>query len=369
MSTSRSLNWKDFPTEAATAPFPIPERTPPVTKRYFVIQKDCGLGDLKIFRIISLMKLLRVENIDGYWMSGENLKVEIGKLKLRNPTILAAGILDQTGSALERIWNSGAGAVVTKSVGLEPKEGYPGPNVVETPCGLLNAMGLPNPGIENMVDEIRKIKDEECITIGSIFGKNREEFKKVALEMQSVGVDAVELNLSCPHAEGLSTIGHNPESTAEIVRINKEIEIPVWVKLPGNTHISNFLKVVESAESAGADALVITNTLPAMTIDADAERPTLGHNNGGLSGPAMKPIGIRLVYEAYENVDIPIIGVGGVRKGKDVVEYMLAGASAVELGTSIIWEGLEIFGKVCDEALDHLNGKSFKDIRGRAHEA
>lgn len=302
-------------------------------------------------------------------MSGENLKVEIGNLQLRNPTILAAGILGQTGSALERIWNSGAGAVATKSVGLKSKEGYTGPNVVQTPCGLLNAMGLPNPGIENMIDEIGEIEDDECVTIGSIFGKNREEFKKVALEMQEAGVDAVELNLSCPHAEGLSTIGHDPELTEGVVKINKEIEIPVWVKLPGNTHISNFLEVVESAESAGADALVITNTIPAMAIDTRAKRPILGHNTGGLSGPAMKPIGIRLVYEAYEKVEIPIVGVGGVRSGEDMIEYMLAGASAVEIGTGIMWEGLEIFENVCEEGLNHLDGRSFEYIRGKAHES
>lgn len=302
-------------------------------------------------------------------MSGENLKVEIGDLQLRNPTILAGGVLGQTGSALERIWNSGAGAVVTKSVGLESKEGYPGPNVVQTPCGLLNAMGLPNPGIENLTEEIGKIEDEECVRIGSIFGKDREEFEKLALKMEEAGVDAVELNLSCPHAEGLSTIGHDPELTGRIVKINKEIEIPAWVKLPGNTHISNFLEVAESAESAGADALVITNTIPAMAIDTRAERPILGHNTGGLSGPAMKPIGIRLVYEAYEKVEIPIVGVGGVRSGEDMIEYMLAGASAVEIGTGIMWEGLEIFEKVCDEALNHLNGEKFEEIRGRAHES
>lgn len=301
-------------------------------------------------------------------MSGKNLKVEIGDLQLRNPTILAAGVLGQTGSALERIWNSGAGAVVAKSVGLEPKEGYPGPNVVQTPCGLLNAMGLPNPGIENMKKEIGEIEDEECVTIGSIFGKNREEFRKLAMEMEEARVDAIELNLSCPHAERLSNIGHDPEMTEKIVGINKEIEIPVWVKLPGNTHISNFIDAAESAEEAGADALVITNTIPAMSIDTRVERPILGNSIGGLSGPAIKPIGIRLVYEAYEKVEIPIIGVGGVRSGKDMIEYTLAGASAVEIGTGIVWEGLETFEKVCDEARNQLDGRELEEIRGRAHE-
>lgn len=301
-------------------------------------------------------------------MSNENLKVTINGLQFRNPTILAAGIMDQTGSALKRIWESGAGGVVTKSVGKQAKKGYHGPNVVQTPCGLLNAMGLPNPGIEEMIEEIEKVENDEAMVIGSIFGENREEFEEMARKMEKAEFDAIELNLSCPHAEDLSTIGHDPKLTEDIAEISQDIQTPTWVKLPGNTHIPNLLEVAEATENAGADALVITNTLPAMAIDVGTERPILGNQVGGLSGRAIRPIGIRLVYEVYKNVEIPIIGVGGVSSGEEMIEYVLAGAKAVEIGTGIMDRGLDIFKKVCDEAQDILDGRRIEELRGKAHQ-
>lgn len=300
-------------------------------------------------------------------MSREDLTVKLGDLKLRNPTLLAAGILGQTGASLKRVWKSGAGAVITKSVGPEAREGYSGPNVVQTPCGLVNAMGLPNPGVDNVLEEVEMVKDAGGVVIGSVFGSGREEFGDVASKMMDVGVDAVELNLSCPHAEGLSVIGQRPDLTEEIVGIESDLDVPVWAKLPGNTHIPNLIQVAESAEEAGADAIVLSNTFPGMAIDAEAERPILGNEVGGVSGPAVKPIGLRLVYEVFEEVNIPIIGSGGVRKGEDLIEYILAGASAVEIGTGITWEGLEIFEKVCREAETFLKGRKIKEIKGQAH--
>lgn len=300
-------------------------------------------------------------------MSRKNLSINIGELELRNPTLLAAGILGQTGANLKRVWEAGAGAVVTKSVGLEPKEGYPGPNVVETPCGLLNAMGLPNPGIEEILEEIKPVKKAKGTVIGSIFGKEPEEYKKLAKKMEEANVDAVELNLSCPHAEDLSLIGQSPELTNKIIENTQDIDIPVWAKLPGNTHLPNLREVAQSAEKAGADAIVLTNTIPGMSIDIETKKPILGHKTGGLSGPAIKPIGIRLVYEVFQEVNIPIIGAGGITKGEDMIEYMLAGASAVEIGTGIIWEDLEIFEKICKESENILKNRKTENIIGRAH--
>ncbi|KXB05185.1 hypothetical protein AKJ50_01590 [candidate division MSBL1 archaeon SCGC-AAA382A13] len=298
----------------------------------------------------------------------KNLKTKIGSLELRNPTLLAAGILGQTKANLKRVWKSGAGGVITKSVGPEPKKGYSGPNVVETPCGLLNAMGLPNPGIENMKKEIKNFKNQEKTIIGSIFGKNVEEFKKQALRMEETKVGGIELNLSCPHAGELSLIGHDPNLTEQITNvITNETSIPVWVKLPGNTHLANLRKVAKSAEKAGADALTITNTVPGMAIDIDTETPILGHDTGGLSGPAIKPIGVRLVYEIFEKVGIPIIGAGGITKGKDLIEYVLAGASAVQIGTGIIYRDIDIFEKICEETLTRLNGQKIENLIGKAH--
>lgn len=301
-------------------------------------------------------------------MTKEKLKVTIGTIEIKNPTILAAGILGQTGANLKRVLRSGAGAVVTKSIGPKPREGYSGPNIVQTPCGLLNAMGLPNPGMENMVEEIETVKEKGGTVIGSIFGDGLEEFKKLSRKMEEAGVDAVELNLSCPHAKKLSTIGNDPEMAERITKgVSKESDVPIWAKLPGNTNISNLLEVAQSVQKAGADAITIANTFPGMAIDARAERPVLGHETGGLSGPAIKPIALRLIYEVYKKVDIPIIGSGGVMNGEDMIEYLLAGASAVEIGTGIMWRDIDIFEKVCEEALPYLEDRSVTKLIGSAH--
>lgn len=301
-------------------------------------------------------------------MQNKNLRVKVGGLQLRNPALLAAGILGLTGASLKRVWRSGAGGVITKSVSKKPKEGYTGPRVVKTPCGLINSMGLSNPGMEGILEEIEVVKEAGGTILGSIFGKEAEEFANLTSEMEGAGVDAVELNLSCPHAEELSTMGRDPELTGKIVKACKSADIPVWVKLPGNTHIPSLIQVAKAAENSGADAIVLINTIPAMAIDATAEKPILGHKTGGLSGPAIKPIGLRLVYEVYEEVDIPIIGSGGITSGEDMIEYILAGASAVEIGTGIAEEDLDIFEKVCEGASSYLDGRKIKELTGLAHQ-
>ncbi|MFP4005262.1 MAG: dihydroorotate dehydrogenase [Candidatus Hadarchaeia archaeon] len=301
-------------------------------------------------------------------MSNEKLKAEIGGTELRNPTMLAAGVMGLTGSSLRNVWNHGAGAVLTKSFGLESRKGYDGPNVVETPCGLLNAMGLPNPGVEEVLKEVKKLSKESVKVIGSIYGHKKEDYLKLASRLEDK-VTAVELNLSCPHAEGLSNIGHDPQLTKKISGIGKELEIPVWVKLPAKTDIKKFIEVAKSAEKGGADAIVITNTLPGISIDVKSKKPVLGHKTGGLSGQAIKPVGIRLVYEAYREVDIPIIGVGGITTGEDMLEYILSGASAVEIGTGIMKRDLSIFEKICNEAEEILESHEIKELIGMAHES
>lgn len=300
-------------------------------------------------------------------MAENKLKTKIGELELKNPTLLAAGILGQSGSNLKRVWESGAGGVITKTTGKKPKKGYPGPNIVETPSGLLNAMGLPNPGIKEMEEEIKIAKKAGATVIGSIFGEKQKEFKKLAEKMAEIEVDAIELNLSCPHAEKLSLIGQNPKTAKKIVKNCQNIEKPIWAKLPGNTNIPNLIKVAKAVEDGNADAIVLTNTLPGMAIDIETEKPILGNEKGGLSGPAIKPVGVRLVYEVYEEIDIPIVGAGGVTTGKDMIEYILAGASAVEIGTGIMEKDFEIFEKVCEKAKEKLEDEKITDLIGRAH--
>lgn len=299
-------------------------------------------------------------------MTEDKLSIKIGELELRNPTLLASGILGQTGANMKRAWTEGAGGLITKTTGKNPKKGYNGPNVVETPGGLLNAMGLPNPGIEEMGEEIKIAKKENATVIGSIFGGDRKEFEEIAEKMVNKGVDAIELNLSCPHAEKLSLIGQNPDTAKEITKICEKFDLPFWAKLPGNTNIPNLLEVAKAVEKGGADAIVITNTLPGMTINTTAEKPVLGNEKGGLSGPAIKPVGVRLVYEIFENTEVPIIGVGGVTSGEDILEYILAGASAVEIGTGIMYRGIDIFDKACEE-LDEKIDENIEEYIGNAH--
>jgi len=288
------------------------------------------------------------------------LNVSIGKLHFKNPLILASGILDESGETMLRIAESGAGGIVTKSIGKEPREGYENPVVYELPCGLLNAMGLPNPGIENYEDEIKIAKRGGVPIIGSIFGSNAEEFSYLAKKMESYGADAVELNLSCPHARGYGMeVGTDLELVEEIINAVKgEVKIPVWAKLTPNT--SNIVEIAKAAEKA--DALVLINTLRAMAIDIDAKRPVLKNVFGGLSGKAIKPIGVRAVYEVYREVEKPIIGVGGIENGRDALEYLMAGASAVEIGTALYTRGIGVFKDIAREMEEWMKENGYSNI-------
>ena len=277
---------------------------------------------------------------------------------MRNPTMLAAGILGSTASSLNWAGRSGAGAVVTKSFGLFPNKGYANPTTVEVTGGVINAIGLSNPGVENFTDELVKL-NKSVPAIASLYGANPEEFSEIAVRVDGL-VDALELNVSCPHAMGGcgSTIGQDPLLTAEIVRsVKRSVKIPVFVKLTPN--VNDIVEIALHAQDAGADALTLINSLgPGMRIDIETGKPILKNKFGGLSGPAIKPVAIRCVYDVFDSVDIPIIGVGGIRDHEDVLEFLYAGASCVQIGTSIMYEGIEIFGKI-------LNGlERFMDERG-----
>jgi len=257
--------------------------------------------------------------------------------------------MDEDAGSMQRIFNSGAGAIVTKSIGLEPRNGYPNPTLVELDHGILNAMGLPNSGIGTFQQELYDLKKSYVPVIGSIFGKNEIEFVKLAEKMQKFGADAVELNLSCPHAKGYGLeIGSDTKLVKDITsKIKDNIKIPVFVKLSPNT--TNIIDIAKSAEAGNADAIVAINTVKAMKIDIELKIPVLSNKIGGYSGKAIKPIGVRCVYEISKNVDIPVIGVGGITNGEDAIEYFLAGASAVQIGSGIYYRGIEIFKIICDE--------------------
>jgi dihydroorotate dehydrogenase (NAD+) catalytic subunit len=298
------------------------------------------------------------------------LATEIAGLKLANPTMLASGILGYTGLSLKSVIEAGAGAVVTKSMGLEPRAGYPNPTVVQVDCGLLNAMGLPNPGISHFKEEMKELKSTGVPTILSIYGYSSEEFARVAEAAVKIGADAIELNVSCPHIEKAGAeIGCDPLLLTEIVKeVKKKVAKPMIVKLTPN--VANIGEIAEAAEKAGADAIIAINTVKAMSIEIETGRPLLANKFGGLSGPAIKPIAVRCVYDVYRSVDVPVIGCGGITCWQDAVEFMLAGASAVQIGTAIAFKGVSVFSSVAKGIDGYLKRKGFKNVKevvGLAH--
>jgi len=304
-------------------------------------------------------------------LDSDRLSISLTGLKLTNPTMLASGILGYSAETLSGIVEGGAGAIVTKSVGLKPRKGYPNPTVVQANCGLINAMGLPNPGIDEFVDEIREAKTVLNVPlIVSIYGFSAEEYAAVAQKAVKAGADAVELNVSCPHVkETGSEIGQNPEILAGVIRkVKAVVEKPVFVKLSPN--VTNIADIAEIAAKAGADAVTAINTVKAIAIDAETAIPVLGNKVGGLSGPAVKPIALRQVYDIYERVKVPIIGCGGIANWRDAVEFLLAGAVAVQIGTAIATKGPNVFKAIAHGIDVHLKKKSYRSVEeivGLAH--
>ncbi|UCG71237.1 MAG: dihydroorotate dehydrogenase [Thermoplasmata archaeon] len=299
-----------------------------------------------------------------------DISTKISKLKLKNPTMLASGILGETGDSLLRVGRGGAGAIVTKSIGVEPKEGHPNPTFVETEHGILNAMGLPNPGIEEYEKEVKLALGAGVPVIGSIFGSDSEEFEILAAKMEQYGISAVELNLSCPHTKGYGAeLGHDSEKVEEITKaVKKAVDIPVFVKLSPN--VSGIGEIAHAVEKSGGDGVVAINTLRAMVINTDLGVPVLANIKGGLSGPGIRPIGIRCVYEIKSATDLPIIGVGGILTGKDAVEYIMAGASAVQIGSGVFYKGAGIFNEVCQQIKKFMEAQGFETVKemiGIAH--
>ncbi len=281
-------------------------------------------------------------------------------LAMRNPVMLAAGILGVTGLSLRRVAEAGAGAVVTKSIGPSPRAGYGNPTLVGVECGLLNAVGLPNPGAEEFAREVEVAKEGGVPVIASIFGPSEREFAHVASVMEGAGADGLELNVSCPHAE-VADLGQSPDLTAGVVKaVKKSVGIPVLVKLTPN--VTDIVAVARRAEEAGADGLTCVNTLRAMAIDTETGRPILANRVGGLSGPAIRPVAVRCVYEVSREVGIPVVGCGGVVDWRDAVEFLLAGASAVQVGSAVAWRGLGVFREVAEGIRAYLERKNYRSV-------
>lgn len=265
-----------------------------------------------------------------------DLSVNVGALRLANPIIAASGTFGYGIEFSHLVDLNRLGGVVVKGLSLEPMDGAPAPRLCETPSGMLNAVGLQNVGVRAFVAEkLPALRAYRTAIIANVFGHTPEEYVEVIRVLeQAEGLAAYELNVSCPNvARGGLQYGSDPVMTAEVVAATRKVaRRPLWVKLSPN--VTDIAAIARAAEGAGADALTVANTYPAMSVDYRTRQSRLGNLTGGLSGPAIKPITLRLVYEVCRAVTIPVIGLGGIENPEDVVEYLIAGASAVQVGTA-----------------------------------
>lgn len=265
-----------------------------------------------------------------------DLRVKLGKLELKNPVLVASGTFGYGEEYAELIDLNKLGGIMTKAVTLRPKEGNPPPRLVEVPCGLLNAIGLENPGLEVFIREkLPFLRKFDTKIIVNIAGEKEDDYLQIAKRLSKEnGVDALEVNISCPNVkEGGLSFGTDPKVVYLLVKRLKEVcELPLILKLTPN--VTDIKEVAKAAEEGGADILSLINTVLAMAVDVDTQRPKLGNIVGGLSGPAIRPIAVRMVWEVSGAVNIPIIGMGGIMKAEDALEFVIAGASAVAVGTA-----------------------------------
>lgn len=302
-----------------------------------------------------------------------DLSTELLGVKFKNPVVLGSGILGVTGSSLINVLNNGAGAVISKSISLEERKGHNSPIIFSMENSLINAVGLSNPGIEQGIEEIKYAVDNtNAPIIASIFASTIDEFGEIAKKISKANPCFIEVNISCPNVEQEfgKPFACDPEIASEVTKIvKKNTSIPIIIKLSPN--VQNIGLIAKEVEKAGADMISAINTVgPGMVIDINTAKPILHNKAGGLSGPAIKPIAVRCVYDIYENVKIPILGVGGITYGKDAIEMIMAGASLVGIGSAVHFRGIDVFKKVCDEMEKWLEEKkysSYKEIIGIAH--
>jgi len=265
-----------------------------------------------------------------------DLSVHVGALRLANPILAASGTFGYGVEFAHLVDLNRLGGIVVKGISLEPMDGAPAPRLCETAGGMLNAVGLQNVGVRAFVAEkLPALRAYRTAVIANVFGHTVDEYVEVIRVLENAeGLVAYELNISCPNvARGGMQYGSDPAMTAEVVvAARKAARRPLWVKLSPN--VTDITSIARAAEGAGADALSVANTYPAMSVDFRTRRSRLGNLTGGLSGPAIKPITLRLVYEVSRAVKIPVVGLGGVEKPEDVLEYLMVGASAVQMGTT-----------------------------------
>ncbi len=302
-----------------------------------------------------------------------DLSVELFGIRFKNPVWTASGTFGYGLEAQELYDISQLGAVVTKGISLKPRQGNEPPRIVETPCGMLNSIGLQNPGVEKFLTDIYpKIENVDTNFIVNVFGETEEEYLEVCLALESAGkIVAYELNVSCPNVKrGGMLFGHDPSLLGSLVsRIKGKVRKPVLVKLsPNVTDITEFARI---CVDNGADGLVLINTLLGMRIDVRRGKPFLARGMGGLSGPALLPVAVRMIWQVYEKLGdrVPLIGVGGISTWEDALEHIFAGACAVQVGTANFFDPfapLKIL-KGLRSYMEEKGTERFSELVGRAH--
>lgn len=302
-----------------------------------------------------------------------DISTSLAGVRLRNPTVLVSGILGITSSSLIRVANSGAGAITTKSIGPVRREGHKNPVIVEVPCGILNSVGLACPSLDESLDELKEtMKRVNTPVIASFYGRTVGEFGEMAEKISEAKPDFLEANISCPNIENEfgKPFGTEPEMSARVTEVIKDsTKIPLIVKLTPN--VSDIKVIAKAVESSGADVISAINSYgPGMVINIETASPVLSNKFGGLSGPAIRPIAVRCVYEIYETVEVPIIGIGGIQTGRDAIEMLMAGASAVGIGTGIMERDIKIFSEICEEIRGFMKSEGYSrlnELIGKAH--
>lgn len=305
----------------------------------------------------------------GLEIESNMLNLEIAGISLRNPAILASGFLGISQAIFERIFDEGAGAVVSKSISKYPMEGYRNPTVVVLENkSYINAVGLSNPGHESFYEEVST--NDKVPLIVSLVGSDPSDFEVMTRKFDKSRIVGFEINLSCPHVQKLGMeVGDDPQMVKSIVKATKSNTTkPVFVKVGiGNT---NLIDISQTAINAGADGITAINTIRAMKISIDNFNPILSNKIGGLSGSSIKPIAIRCVYELSKKFSVPIIGCGGISNWEDALEFMIAGATSFQLGTAMGFDGMSIFDSINSGILKYLKKKGYqsvKEVIGRSH--
>lgn len=291
-----------------------------------------------------------------------NLAVKIGSLHLKNPVMGASGTFGFGREYADFLDVNEIGAIVTKGVTPLPRSGNPGVRIAETPSGMLNCIGLENPGVEVFINEILpEIKKYDTAVIVNISAGTVEEYAKMAYLLDIDGVDALEVNISCPNVkEGGIVFGTDPKAAAAVTHaVKTHTSKTVIVKLSPN--VTDIVTMAKAVEEAGADAISMINTLTGMVIDVNTRKPLLGNITGGLSGPAVKPIAVRMVWQVAKAVNIPIIGMGGITCAEDAIEFMLAGASAVAIGAYNFVEPAAL-KTIADGIAEYMQKNNIRDV-------